>query len=155
MSWSLAIQNGDLSFNGHQMNMVTDGQKLVQDLAGAILEPMGTDDMHPEFGSTIDGGVEPDGTYQAGVIGKPNDAVTASLVDAEIRRINRDYQTRQVARYSSDIAVYGRATLSPAEMLLVTESIGIQTAGDEMLVNIELETGTGGLSIDVPLSSSV
>src|ERR1017187_5637340 len=110
MSYSLMISNGDLSFNGASMNTVQGGDKLVQDLACCVLEPMGTDNLHPTFGSTIGGGINPDGSYNPGVIGEPNDAMAATQVQGEITRIVKQYQAQQQARFQADVAVYGKGT---------------------------------------------
>jgi hypothetical protein len=151
MSWSLQVQNGDLAFGSGQMATVTGGQKLVQDLACDILEPMGTDPMHPSFGSTIDGGTQPDGTVSQGMIGTPNDALAASFIYAEIQRICLDYQQRQSARNATDVATYGKSTLTADEALLSVTNVKVNQVADKLLVSATLKTGLGSLSLDIPV----
>jgi hypothetical protein len=71
MSWSLRIQNGDLMLDGTNLGRATGSAKLIQDLRCAILEKMGTDDLHPEYGSLLDGGRDESGDVQPGYIGRP------------------------------------------------------------------------------------
>lgn len=143
MSWSLQIANGDLAFNGNDLSTVTGSDKLVQDLACCILEPMGTDDMHPSFGSLIDGGIDSSGNFNPGVIGAPNNAATAGLVDSEITRICNQYQASQQARYQSDLAAYGTSTLTASEVLLSIGGISNTVNQDQLEVTAVLQTGTG------------
>ncbi len=68
MSWSLQLRNGDLFHQHGHYAQVYGPAKLVQDLRAQILERLGHDDMHPEFGSALDGGILPDGTTIDSVI---------------------------------------------------------------------------------------
>lgn len=147
MSWSLAIQNGDLVHGGNGFNTVAGGAKLVQDLRCVILEPMGTDSLHPSYGSIIDGGVDTNGTYHEGIIGQINDASAASMVRAELQRIVKGYQGQQVARNNTDLAVYGKSTLTADEALLNIASIALQQVQDEILVTATLQTGVTNLPL--------
>jgi hypothetical protein len=153
MSWSLQIINGDLSFNGASMNIVQGGEKLVQDLACCVLEPMGTDDMHPTFGSTIGGGINPDGTYNPGVIGGPNDNAAGTFVNGEITRIAVQYQAQQSARFAGDVATYGKGTITADEALLSLGSVNSTANQNVMIVQADLETGTGSTAISLLINS--
>lgn len=148
------IANGDLSFNGTDMNVVTGSSKLVQDLMCCVLEPMGNDDMHPTYGSLIDGGIDQNGNQVPGVIGTPNDAYAASYVDTEITRICQAYQLQQQTRYANDIATYGTSTITASEALLSVDGVVAQASQDHLLVTASLETGTGDLAISLPIASS-
>lgn len=148
MSWSLQIANGDLTFGSQGLNTVTGGSKLTQDLRCAVLEHMGTDPLHPAFGSVIDGGVNPTtGIYTEGVIGQANDDHAATFVRAEVQRVCRAYQAQQIARNQIDVATYGKSTLTADEALLAVESINVQQVMDQMLVLAQLQTGAGSLPL--------
>lgn len=147
MSWSLAIQHGDLAFGSNGLNTVTGGGKLVQDLSCDVLEPMGTDPMHPAFGSLIDGGVDTNGTYYSGVIGAENNQDAATLVRSEIQRICRSYQAQQVARNAADVSIYGKSTLTADEALLGIGHISTTQVMDQLLVTANLETGSNSLPL--------
>lgn len=153
MSWSLEIDNGDLVFGGNGIATVTGAHKLTQDLRCAILEPMGIDDLHPTYGSVIDGGMLPDGTYQDGIIGGTNDAYAASFVQSELQRIGSNYQQAQTVRNQNDMTVYGRSTLTPDEVLLALENVQVTAIQNQMMVTVDLQTGSGPLSTSVPISS--
>lgn len=150
MSWSLQIQNGDLSLGSQGLNTVTGGPKLVQDLSCAILEPMGTDPLHPSYGSLIDGGTDSNGVTQTGVIGQLNDAQNAAFVQSEVTRICRNYQAAQIARNSADVATYGKSTLTASEALLHLLGVTMQQVQDQLLLTATIQTGTG----TVPLATT-
>lgn len=154
MSWSLQVNNGELSFGGSGLNTVSGGSKLTQDLACDILEPMGNDPLHPEFGSVLDGGVDSNGVHQQGVIGSTNDQAAAAFVQAEIQRIAQNYQAQQVARNQADVRIYGRATLTADEALIALTNIDIQQVATAMLVTATLQTGAGSLPLNLPFSTS-
>jgi hypothetical protein len=154
MSYSLMIANGDLSFNGASLDTVDGSNKLVQDLACCVLEPMGTDPSHPEFGSLIEGGVDPSGNVSAGVIGSPNDAHAASIVVSEVRRICDAYQSQQQGRYSSDVQTYGKSTITASEMLISVEGITASQETDTLMINATLATGGGNMSVNLPVATS-
>jgi hypothetical protein len=154
MSWSLQISNGDLTFNGADMTTVQGAEKLVQDLACCILEPMGTDSMHPSYGSIIDGGTSPDGTFNQGIIGSRNNSFAATYVDNEISRICHQYQAQQQARFTADVAVYGTSTLTASEALLGVQGVNATADQDRLLVTATLQTGSGDLPINIPMTTS-
>lgn len=154
MSWSLQIQNGDLAFGSNGFATVNGGQKLIQDLRCAVLEPAGDDPMHPTFGSVIDGGVDSNGITQSGVIGEPNDSASATFVGAEIQRVCRAYQSQQIARNSSDVSIYGKSTLTADEALLEIGQITVNQTTDHILITTQLQTGSGSLPLAIPFSTS-
>jgi hypothetical protein len=152
MSWSLDLQNGDLSLSGTNLGRVTGSQKLVQDLRCFILEKMGTDESHPWYGSLIDGGINETGEFELGFIGETDWEIAALTVQAEIRRIVGRYQELQARRLEDDRLTYGSSTLDANEVLLGISGIQITQAQDKMMVTIGLNTGTGSsLTLNVPL----
>lgn len=154
MSYSLQVANGDLVFNGTSLATVSGAQKLVQDMTCGILEPMGTDDMHPTYGTVIDGGYLPDGTYQEGIIGELNGQYAANFVSSEISRVASNLQQAQVVRNHNDLATYGRSTLTPDETLVSLGDVAITTAQNQMLVSVDLQTGSGPVSVAVPTTQT-
>lgn len=154
MSYSLMIANGDLSFNGASLNVVEGSEKLIQDLACCVLEPMGTDNAHPAFGSLIDGGTDADGNVNTGIIGTPNDGYAESFVSAEIIRICNAYQAQQQARYSEDIQTYGTATITASEALMSVGNIESIQYEDSLQLAATLVTGAGDLSINLPITTT-
>lgn len=153
MSWSLRVSNGDLSIGSGGLNTVTGSDKLVQDLSCALLEPMGNDSMHPTFGSLIDGGTDASGNISTGYIGQPNNDQNDALVASEVQRIARTYQASQIARNNSDVAVYGKSTLTADEALLGLSSLNVQRAQDQLLITAVLQTGAGSLPLALPFNN--
>ena len=153
MSWSLQLRHGDLVLGGTRLAQVTGHNKLIQDLRCAILEKMGTDDLHPNFGSIIDGGRQDDKVIPS-IIGEQNTEIIAIAVRAELERIGREHQQRQFGRAEDDRFVYGKATLTAEEVLDAIEGIDFTLIQDTMLVRIHLRTARGQTKIlNIPLSN--
>lgn len=154
MSWSLRIHNGDLVLDGISYGQVTGVNKLVQDLRCAILERMGTDDLHPAFGSLIDGGRMPDGAVVESMIGTTRWNQMALLVESEIRRIASELQTRQAQRAENDKFTYGRATQTTGEILSRISFVNLVQNQDTLQVNAGIVTASGNEAIlDIPVTN--
>jgi hypothetical protein len=155
MSWSLALHNGDIALSGARLGQVSGPSKLVQDLRCALLEPKGFDDLHPTFGSLIDGGRDDYGNQVAPFIGTSDWDLAILRVESEIRRICADHQRKQTERSKNDRYRYGESTLTPDEMLMGIDTINMYQAQDKLLVNVKLSTAAGqGFSIDLPIAES-
>lgn len=141
MSWSLALRNGDLALGGTQLATVTGSQKLVQDLRCALLEPMGTDPVHPSFGSLIDGGRRADGTVVPSPLGGNNWSRIALQIETEIRRIADEHRQRQLTRAQSDQMIYGRPTLDAGELLIEIVNIAMTQIQTTLLIQVTLQVG--------------
>jgi hypothetical protein len=153
MSWSLQIRNGDLSVSGAKLGVVTGGSKLAQDLRCALLTERGSDDLHPTFGSLIDGGRNDAGDWVPSLIGSTDWELIAMRVEAEIRRICLEQQARQVSRSQADRMVYGRSTLSNDELLLQVDRVQMFQAMDSLMVRVSITTGSGQTqTVDVAVS---
>lgn len=155
MSWSLQLQNGDLTINGAKLGQAEGIQKLTQDLRCALLESRGNDDMHPTLGSIIDGGINAAGVQVASVIGSNNWEFAALEVENEIRRIASEYQRKQTERAKNDRLTYGESTLSNDELLLQISSIKMTQSIDRLLVNVTLQNGQNrSFNINIPINGS-
>lgn len=153
MSWSLQIRHGDLVIGGTRLAQVAGTNKLVQDLRCVILEKMGTDDLHPSYGSIIDGGRRTDGTVLTSIIGQQNTEHVAIAVRAEIERLGREHQEKQLQRAQDDRFVYGKTTLTAEEVLEAIAGVDITLVQDQMLVRVVLRTARGQEQIlNIPLS---
>lgn len=142
MSWSLQITHGDFRVDSAHLGTVTGQAKLVQDFRCALLEQMGIDNLHPDFGSLIDGGVTPDGNVSAGIIGETDLDMVALTIETEVNRIARYMQRAQLARAKSDRLTYGRATLVPQEVLLELNGVEMTMKEDVIHVVIHLTSAT-------------
>jgi hypothetical protein len=149
MSWSLRLHNGDLTLNQANYGTVTGEAKLAQDLRCYILERMGLDDMHPDYGSILDGGTLSDGTEAPGFIGLINDDFTQLQIESELQRIVNSYQGLQLARAQDDQLVYGKTTLTRNEILL-SASFNFDAEGDTLNVTLSLTTAANS-TVDLTL----
>jgi hypothetical protein len=155
MSWSLRLRNGDLSVSGAQIGTVSNEDKLTQDLRCWFLEHMGTDNLHPGYGSTLDGGMQPDGTQVTGVVGTVNRDIALLKIQTEIQRIVREYQAQQLARAKTDRLVYNKTTLTAREVLLSISGINAAQTEDTLTLTLFLRTAAGqDVDIDVALPTT-
>lgn len=144
MTWSLKIQNGDLTTEGARFSTVTREAKLLQDLRLHLLEPLGTDEFHSTYGSDI-----------ADVIGSVDWDEVATSVHSEITRIVQERQQVQLTRAKTDRYTYGRATLDPGEVLLNLVGMRMTQVADALVVRVIIQTGKEEqIALDVPLANS-
>lgn len=151
MSWSLQITHGDFSVESAHLGTVTQQAKLVQDFRCAILEQMGTDNLHLDFGSLIDGGTTPEGVISNGVIGETDLGMVGLVIETEINRIARYMQRAQLARAKSDKLTYGKATLTPQEVLLQLNGIEMTQTEDRINVKVGLISASNS-NFDIELA---
>lgn len=146
MSWSLQIIGGDLNLlsRGAGAEIVTGKSKTLQDLRNWILETMGNDPMHPDYGCVLDGGVLPTGTVMNSMI------ATGSIhdVEQEIIRVVRAVMDVQSKRIDSDIIRYGKTTVSDAEVIEGIKSIQSRQFGTKLVVQATL-TMRNGMSLSI------
>lgn len=157
MTWSFHLKNGDLNFAGPGgFATVTGQQKLIQDIKDWLLEPRGTDPMHPDYGSTLNGGVMPDGTLVDSVVGQPITGETLLDIESEVRRVLAAYQQQQQSRLTDEAAKYaGKNTFSAGEILAQVLAVNLQQQADTVFVQIVLQTADGSqVSFVQPVATS-
>ena len=155
MTWSFHTKNGDLNFAGPGgFATVTGQQKLIQDLKHWLLEPRGSDPLHPDYGAVLDGGLLPDGSIAESLIGSQLTAEALVLVESEIRRVLASYQQQQLDRLTAESALYaGKNTFSAGEILVGITAVSVQQVADTVFVTVTLQTGDGDqISFTQPLS---
>ncbi len=155
MTWSFHTKNGDLNLGGTGgFATVTGQQKLVQDLKNWLLEPRGTDPLHPDFGAVLDGGLLPDGSFADSLIGNELTAEALVLVESEVRRVLGAYQQQQLDRLTRENSLYGgKNTFSLGEVLASVGAVSLQQANDTVIVTVTIQTGDGdSISFTQPLS---
>lgn len=145
MSYSFHLSQGDLNPAGHNGAAIVTGQnKLIQDLRNALLEPRGTDPANPAYGSTLDGGLNPDGSVTATNIGEPITRERMARIEAEVRRVLSTHQTEQLERIKRENAKYGgKTTVTPAELLHDIVSVDTVSIMDTVLVRCNIRTQQG------------
>ncbi|WP_028058414.1 hypothetical protein [Candidatus Solirubrobacter pratensis] len=153
MTWSLFLRNGDFDVQGAQLGKVTGQAKLVQDFRCAVLTEMGSDPMHPGWGSLIDGGVTPDGRAVPGVIGATDTQLALAVIETEIRRIAEYFQNRQLRRIKEERQRYSKSTLTASEILVGVSGVRAIQTSTTLAVLVTLATGSGD-TVDVALPIS-
>lgn len=124
MSFSLALDNGDLAQRGAHLGIVYGVDKLVQDLTIWLTEAYGSDIMHPELGSLLDSW-----------IGSVITMSTKSEVQSEILRVLQNYQSVQVRGIQTIPQKY-----SLSEILYSIDDIQISLNFDTVSVIISVST---------------
>jgi len=145
MTWSFQVYNGDLNISGPGgFATVTGQQKLIQDLKDWLLTPRGTDPFHPDFGSSLDGGVMPDGTVIEAAIGSLITAESMTSIESEVRRVLNAYQQQQLNRIAREAPLYaGQNTFSAGEILQSVNDVNVTQVGPTLLVAVSITTGDG------------
>lgn len=145
MTYSLNIRGGDLSLGGPGgLSTVTSTDKLIQDLKCWLLERIGTDPLHPDYGSTLDGGGVPGGPQMNGLLGNAIDQVTILQVEAEVRRILDLYRQQQINRIQIEQTLYnGKNTYTFGEILFAVDSVNATQFKDTIIVNVAIRTANG------------
>lgn len=152
MSWSLALENGDLALNNNGMAVVSGEAKLLQDLTCYLLTPLGSNDAHTDYGSLLNGGVE-NGVIYPPIYTDLNDSATQSEIISEIQRVTTAYQNMQLVRAKADQIAYGKSTLSKGEVLLSVDSINGTVQDVTVNINVEVSTANGTTAnLNVPIS---
>jgi hypothetical protein len=115
---------------------------------------MGTDELHPEFGSILDGGRLPNGTPVKSLFGTNDWAYIAMVVESEIRRIAENLQNRQAASIKQDGYTYGKTTLTPGETLESITDISMIQDQNRLKVSVILRTANGQqATLELPINS--
>jgi hypothetical protein len=150
MSWSLRLSNGDFVPSRGSLSTARNSTKLVQDLKCFILQEIGSDGYHPEYGSKIDGGVD-SGAPVPSLLGNPS-AFAKGEIEAELKRIIGIYQRQQLIRARQDQATNGRITLDQGEVLVNLNGISFEQNGDRLRATISITTGDKStFEIQVPV----
>ena len=127
MTFSLALQNGDLVTQGSTLAIVSGTGKLKQDMSLWLTERLGVDRFHPRYGSVL-----PD--FIGGVI----DMTTQSKVQGEVDRVLGNYQTIQTASFAANPQLF-----SFDELLSALNYVNVGLTYDTVSVAVGVTTGSG------------
>ena len=146
MTWSFQISNGDLNpFGPGGYATVTGTQKLLQDLRIWILTPRGSDPLHLDYGSTLDGGTV-GGTVVQSNIGTMIDKTRLLALESEVRRVIYAYQQQQMDRlYTDQQALDGKNTFSPGEILYDLQNVQVSQIGDVVVLAVSIQASDGSI----------
>lgn len=100
--------------------------------------------MHPAYGSNLGGGVLPDGSVAASIIGGLITDESVANIEAEIRRILNSYQQQQRDRMNGETARYGgKNTFSMGEILASVDEVQVLQQYTTVFVRISVSTASG------------
>ena len=152
MSWSLRLQNGDFVPSRGSLAVARNETKLIQDLKCYILEEIGNDPYHPEYGSKLNGGQE-NGVRIQGVLGRSGQFAQLEA-ESELRRIVSNYQKLQLVRARTDHVARGQISLDRGEVLVSLSGITFTQEQDTMTAKLTIQTGDGStFDIGVPVQT--
>lgn len=127
MSYSLALENGDLHATGSRLDIVQGSAKLSQDVDLWLREDYGINRFHPQFGSILD-------SFIGGVV-SPGTNVE---VQSEVLRVLQNYQNIQLSRFQANPQKF-----SPDELLNDVSGVNTQIAYDKVVVTVNFTTAAG------------
>jgi len=126
------IKNGDLVIGPGGYVAISGPVKLRQDLAIAMLEPLGSDRFHPRWGSLL-----------SQYIGTPLDQAAVFAVSAEVRRIVTNHMVRQDQQITRDRVEGKKSRLTADEVVAKLVDVNTQTTLDRLFVRVAVLTLAG------------
>jgi hypothetical protein len=137
MTYSLMLQGGDLVAQGSQLAIVSDVNKLQQDTELWLLVRIGSNQMHPGFGSYLE-------SYIGGVI----DVNTQAKVYNEILRTLNNYQTLQWQALRTDPAIF-----SLGELMYSVDSVNVSISYDTVNATVQVSNPVSTATVTISPSS--
>lgn len=140
--YDMKIANGDLVLEaGGSVATVSGAERIKQDLACWLMEPLGTDPAYRKFGSKIHD-----------FIGTPLWDATVSDIRTEVARIVNNYAAYQNGEYQKAVASGGRAnvlyTWSLSDLLTGSFTMHTYVQDDTIRITVALQT-QGGDTIEI------
>lgn len=123
------------------IGIVTGRDKTLQDLKHWLLEAMGSDPMHPEYGSLLDGGRLPDGTIVQSFVG--SESIPTSRIEEEVIRVVKSFMENQQNRIALDQGSLGKSTISDSEIIDGVSRIQSTVFDNKIIVRVVLELRDG------------
>lgn len=133
MTYSLKVTNGDLARSGSQLDIVYGTEKLQQDLLLWLIIRLGSNQMHPNFGSILE-------SY----IGSLINSNTQADVYNEIMRVLANYQAVQMASFNANPQIF-----SLSELLVSVDSVNVSVSYDTVYSTIQVSNPTSTASVSI------
>ena len=124
MSYSLAVQNGDLALEGSHLSVVWGIDKLKQDLQLWMTERYGGDRFHPIMGSTLQDYI--------GTVISPRTQVE---IQEEVLRVLDNYMRVQTYGFQQNARLY-----SLTELLGSIDDVSVSITFDTVTVSVSVRT---------------
>lgn len=124
MSYSLAVQNGDLVRQGSNLAVVWGVDKLKQDLQLWVAERFAGDRFHPDMGSVLQ-------DYIGTVISNR----TKAEIEHEVMRVLDNYQKTQIYGFKRNPRLY-----SMSELLDAVKEVAVSVNFDTVSVSVSVRS---------------
>ena len=134
--YGLKVTNGDLAVMGDGNVVQVEGQeRLQQEIAHWLLEPLGTDTLYNRFGSTLDE-----------LVGSPMLPQYIAEVRAEVGRVVQNYMAYQTRQMNEDRAKGEDVFLKnwrDGDIIETLDGIAVNAVADTLTVTVKLTTVAG------------
>lgn len=130
MSYSLAIQDGELVQDGSELGLVWGIEKLKQDLQLWVTERFGGDRFHPAMGSILQD-----------MIGGVIDFSTKAIIIREVERVLDNYQRVQYKAYKENPQLF-----SLSEILYSIDEIKADVYFDRVIVGVKVRSAASDVA---------
>jgi len=137
MTYSLALQGGDLVAHGSQLAIVSGTAKLRQDTELWLLVRIGSNAMHPAFGSYLE-------SYIGGVV----DTNTKAKVYNEILRTLNNYQALQYQAFSTNPSIFALT-----ELMANIDSVNVAISYDTVNATVQVSNPVSSATVTISPSS--
>jgi len=130
VSYSLAIQDGELVQDGSELGLVWGIEKLKQDLQLWVTERFGGDRFHPAMGSILQD-----------MIGGVIDFSTKAIIIREVERVLDNYQRVQYKAYKENPQLF-----SLSEILYSIDEIKADVYFDRVIVGVKVRSAASDVA---------
>ena len=134
--YTFKIVDGDLAVRGDgNITQLTGAQRIRQELACWLLEPLGTDRFYSKFGSTV-----------GDMIGSPAIEDYLNELQVEVERVVNNYvsyQRGQIQALRSGNAADAINSWSDDDVIASVNSIEVEAIADTVKVTVTLSTAAG------------
>lgn len=139
---TIAVSNGDIQLSNGKIQFAVGSNKLGQDLARWLQEPLGTGFTTPNFGSLL-----------SSMVGGTQNSTTVSAVTNEITRVLQLYQGQQNIYLQSAQNAAQLSNWNKSEIIQNIVSIDVSISGTSIVAAVTINTLNGNtlnlnLSID-------
>lgn len=133
---TLRLHDGDLVPAHRDYGTVRGSGKVIQDLRGALLEPIGNDRFHPGWGSSLN-------DFIATIANED----TRLAVESEVTRVITNLAAIQRDKIQSDITSGGETRFTTDEVLSAIQGVVVEVEGESVAVDISVRLLSGEIVV--------
>jgi phage baseplate assembly protein W len=131
---TIAVSNGDIQLNSGKIQFVTGSNKLFQDLARWLQEPLGTGFTSPGFGSLL-----------TSMVGGTQNSGTVTTITNEITRIIQLYQGQQTIELQQAQNVAQLSNWNKSEIIQNIVSVDVTIQNSSIIAAVTINTLNGNV----------